>query len=353
MPSTRVNGRYVHDPEVFPGWEEHGFAHFRKWRRTVERPPTLSAEELQAKLPVRHVSKEMLRLPPADAMQCTWLGHASVLTQFDGWNILADPIFSDRCSPVQWAGPQRVRPSPIESSALPRIDAVVISHSHYDHLDLESVKALAALSPPPMWFVPLGTKAWMASVGVANVVEMDWGQQAVYIDPSGTKQARELTVTCLPCQHWCARTPWDRNTMLWSSWMTSTAPAGGPGSAPEHSYYFGGDTGYCGSVFAAIGAAFGHVDVAAIPIGAYGSPSETWLHRTSHMNPEEAAQTRRDLRARHGLAVHWGTFQLTSEPLLEPPARLKAALTASESADDAFVVLDHGETRCFPCGLQS
>ena len=244
MPSTRVNGRYVHDPEVFPGWEKHGFAHFRKWRRTVERPPTLSAEELQAKLPVRHVSKEMLRSPPADAMQCTWLGHASVLTQFQGWNILADPIFSDRCSPVQWAGPQRVRPSPIEPSALPRTDAVVISHSHYDHLDLESVKALAALSPPPMWFVPLGTKAWMASVGVANVVEMDWGQQAVYIDPSGTKQARELTVTCLPCQHWCARTPWDRNTMLWSSWMTSTAPAGGPGSAPEHSYYFGGDTGY-------------------------------------------------------------------------------------------------------------
>ena len=95
------------------------------------------------------------------------------------------------------------------------------------------------------------------------------------------------------------------------------------------------------------------MDVAAIPIGAYGSPSETWFHRTSHMNPEEAAQTRRDLRARHGLAVHWGTFQLTSEPLLEQPARLKAALTASESADDAFVVLDHGETRCFPCGLQS
>ena len=125
-----------------------------------------------------------------------WLGHASVLTQWDGWTVLADPIFSHRCFPVQFVGPARLQPSPVQAADLPRVDAVVISHNHYDHLDLGSVRDLASMPEPPMWFVPLGTKDWMQTwAGVHNIVEMDWGQQATL---SHADRA-DMRLTCLPC----------------------------------------------------------------------------------------------------------------------------------------------------------
>ena len=232
-------GRYEHPPEHFPSFIDHGFSGFRKWRRTVEPIPTLSPEELEQSLPVSKPSAAALASPPQGAvMQVAWLGHASVLAQWDGWNVLADPIFSHRCAPVQFAGPARVRPSPVSADELPPIDAIVISHNHYDHLDLNTVVALAsrAQPTPPVWFVPLGTKAWMAEAGVSNVVEMDWAQQATLRctrpspaeaklgeaaagkadDEAGDNQKGcrpDLVVTCLPCQHWCARTPFDRNML--------------------------------------------------------------------------------------------------------------------------------------------
>ena len=198
-------GRYEHPPEHFPAFIDHGFSGFRKWRRTVEPIPTLSPEELEQALPVSKPSAAALASPPQGAvMQVAWLGHASVLAQWDGWNVLADPIFSHRCAPVQFAGPARVRPSPVSADELPPIDAIVISHNHYDHLDLNTVVALAsrAQPTPPVWcvppsslqpyvvealnarrkaatvcnrsvtvcnrFVPLGTKAWMAEAGVSR-----------------------------------------------------------------------------------------------------------------------------------------------------------------------------------------
>lgn len=353
--AQRRGGSYAHPLEHFPDWEDHPLSDVIKWRRTVEKVPTLAESELEASLPVRRLDKAALqRGAPEGEMQVTWLGHASVLVQFQGWNILADPIFSKRCSPVQFMGPQRVRPSPVRiehlKEDLPRIDAVCISHNHYDHLDQQSVVALNDLVQPPVWFVPMGTKEWMTDVGVESVVEMEWGQQATMpgeISSSCETSDRicrpELVISCLPCQHWCARGIFDRNKMLWASWaFTSNATSGSRGS-----YFFGGDTGYCGGVFRQIGSALGQVDVAALPIGAYGAKSEEWFHKASHMNPEQAVQTRSDLNAKHAIAMHWGTFQLTAEPLLEPPARLERARKAAGLADDEFVVFQHGETRCF------
>jgi len=133
--------------------------------------------------------------------------------------------------------------------------------------------------------------------------------------------------------------------MLWASWAACTS---GPDQADTANYFFGGDTGYCKGVFQRIGSTFGQIDVAAVPIGAYGGPSETWFHRTSHQNPEEAVMCLSDLNAQHGVAMHWGTFQLTAEPLLEPPARFKRAVQAAGVDENAYVVMGHGETRSFP-----
>ena len=272
--STRLNGRFVLLPEHFPDFEERGFSDFVRWRRTVEPVVTPPAAVLERELPVQTPDAAALCAPPGGAMQCTWLGHASVLVQWDGWTVLADPIFSRRCAPVQFAGPARLRPPPLQAAALPPVDAVVISHNHYDHLDAATARALAARRPAPMWFVPLGMKAWLAGLGVANVVEMDWAEEAVLADP--TPRGRpDLRVHCLPSQHWCGRGLRDRNRCLWAAWLAATA---------NGKYFFGGDTGYC-PVFAMVGRLHGPIDLAAIPIGAYGADSERWFHKSLPLCP--------------------------------------------------------------------
>lgn len=371
-------GRFIIDAERFPSWDAdvQSFSALLRWQRTTlldAQGPTPTEAEL-ARLPVRH-PHDLDEPVPDGRMRATWLGHASVLAQWDGWNVLADPIFSHRCFPVQFFGPARLQPSPVQADDLPRIDVVIISHNHYDHLDLDTVRALASAEHPPMWFVPLGTKEWMTAwANVHNVVEMDWGEQATLTHPGRP----DMRLTCLPCQHWCARGFTDKNRALWASWLVATGDAStGPpledasvGSHPvtpaanpaadaapagavadsrlAASYFFGGDTGYCGDVFRSIGRTFKHVDVAAIPIGAYGSESEAWFHGANHMNPEEAVATRTDLNARHALAIHWGTFRLTKEPVLEPAQRLTAARDAAGLESDEFCLFEHGESRCFP-----
>ena len=162
--SKKVNGRFVLDEHHFPNLSHDGsFKHFLKWRRTVEEKVVVTPQsELDEKLPLKSIDHEKINNPPKDKMQVTWLGHASVLVQWDGWNVLADPIFSHRCAPVQFAGPARVIPSPVKNPKLDlpkQIDAIVISHNHYDHLDYNSVQQLAKRKPPPLFVVPLGMKS--------------------------------------------------------------------------------------------------------------------------------------------------------------------------------------------------
>jgi len=340
--SSKRDGRFYLDPKEFPNAKEVGICDFLRWRRARRTAdallPQYTAEMLDEALPVRNINSKALLHPPAGAMQATWLGHASCLVQWHGWNILADPIFSERCSPVQFVGPARLRPSPCQAADLPDLDVVVISHSHYDHLDVNSVRALVKTFPAVMWFVPLGMKAWMADCGVYNVVEMDWSESVTL--PCSRKETTRppLTVRCIPCQHWCKRTPFDTNKCLWCSWIVSTTKSA--------SYFFGGDTGYC-SMFSKAGDLYGPLHLSAIPMGAYGHEAEAWFHQTNHMNPEEAVLCHMDLKSKYSIGIHWGTFQLTAEDLMEPPKRLKAALLDKGLAENSFVVLDHGESRTF------
>jgi L-ascorbate metabolism protein UlaG (beta-lactamase superfamily) len=252
----------------------------------------------------------------------TWVGHSTVLVQLDGVSFLTDPQWSERASPVGFAGPRRVTPPGVAFEALPAIDFVVISHDHYDHLDLPTVRRLA-VAHRPRFLVPLGMKAWFAENGIAEVDELDWW---------GSRQVRGLTVTCVPVQHWSQRSPWDLNRRLWSGWAIA---------GRDRRFFFAGDTAYY-DVFREVGARLGPFDLAAVAIGAY-LPRR--MMKATHTTPEEALRLVADVRGRRLLAIHWGTFDLADEPLDEPPRRLRAEAQRRGLDPDAIWVFEHGETR--------
>jgi N-acyl-phosphatidylethanolamine-hydrolysing phospholipase D len=258
----------------------------------------------------------------------TWIGHASALLQINGLNILTDPVFSQRASPFTFAGPLRRTPPGLALADLPHIDLVVISHSHYDHLDTASVQALNAQpGGPPRFLVPLGLKAWMAGKGIDNVEELDWGDHT---------RVAGLDAWFVPVTHWSARTLTNRNATLWGGWALKTAP----GAAAPFSLFFAGDTGYSAD-FKRIGAAFGRFDLALIPIGAY---APRWFMGPQHIDPAQAVQVFKDVGAQQAIGIHWGTFELTDEPLDEPPRQLAEATRAAGLKEGAFTVLRHGQT---------
>jgi L-ascorbate metabolism protein UlaG (beta-lactamase superfamily) len=238
----------------------------------------------------------------------SWFGHSTALLELDGYCVLVDPVWSDRCSPSDTVGPQRLHPPPVQLEGLPAVDAVVISHDHYDHLDMDTVMALALTQRAP-FFVPLGVGAHLRAWGIPEqrIVELDW-HQAAKLD--------QLTLICLPSRHFSGRFL-DRNNTLWASWAFI---------GPSHRVYFGGDTGYTKS-FSEIGDAHGPFDVTLLPIGAYNT---AWPD--IHMNPEEAVRAHLDVTdSGSGLLVpiHWGTFRLAPHPWAEPVERL---LSAAEPA---------------------
>ena len=255
----------------------------------------------------------------------TWIGHAGFLIQLAGRNILMDPHFSQRASPVQFAGPKRIAALPIEIAELPHVDVVTISHNHYDHLDLDSVKRLAAQpGGSPLFVVPLGLKKWFTDQGIDRVEERDW-RESVADGP--------LTFTLVPVQHWSKRTFFDTNQSLWGGWIVA-----GDGLKILHT----GDLGYSKDA-KDVGDRAGPFDLALVPIGAY---APRWFMKGMHIDPAEAVQVRSDLRARHAIGMHWGTFEnLTDEPLDEPPRLLAQKRAEAGLSVEDFDVMKIGETR--------
>ncbi len=254
----------------------------------------------------------------------TWIGHATALVQSGGLNVLTDPIFSDRASPVQFLGPRRAQPPGIAMADLPPIDVVVVSHNHYDHLDRLSIVQLDQRSGGgTLFLVPLGNKAWMEDLGIRNVVELDWWD---------THRHRGVAFQLVPVQHWSARGLGGRNRTLWGGWAVH---------APDLHWYFSGDAGYS-TDFRETGERSGPFDLALLAIGAY---LPRWFMREQHMDPAEAVQAHRDLGARRSIGIHWGTFALTDEPLDQPPRDLALARQAAGLPEAEFSVLAIGQTQ--------
>lgn len=349
-PNITSDGRFTNP---FPTWSAQSFANVMKfvlssWATSDNRLPK-EKDELDQALPM---VKPNFRVDSSqrNTFRATWLGHATTLIQVEGFNILTDPIFSDRASFVQFMGPKRIRPPPCGVDSLPDVDVVVISHNHYDHLDTDTVQALnKRFGERCKWLVPLGLGSFLQSMSVKNYVELDWWQKScVTATPNitqdssetpATDSGRQLAIYLTPNQHWSRRGINDINKSLWGSYTIVSEKAG--------NFFFTGDTGYC-SVFKEIGDVFSPIAGAAIPIGAY---KPQWFMRPAHVNPEEAVQIHRDLRSKKSFAIHHATFLLSDEPYNEPANLLKQImndLKTNESLQETFEVLSHGETTSFP-----
>ncbi len=264
--------------------------------------------------------------PPArvDDLRVTFVNHSTLLIQMDGINILTDPIWSDRCSPVSFAGPKRHRAPGIRFDDLPKIDLVLVTHNHYDHLDLPTLRALQARFHPRI-LTPLGNGALMSRQGIAGATDLDWWDD-VDITPS-------MKITLVPAQHFCARALSDRDATLWGGFVIS----GRAGNV-----YFAGDTGW-GDHFAAIARRFPSIRLACLPIGAY---LPRWFMKPVHIDPAEAVAAHKVLGASTSVAMHYGTFNLGDDGSNEPVADLRRAIAAH--GNPRFWIMGFGEGRPVP-----
>ncbi|MFF9838189.1 MBL fold metallo-hydrolase [Streptomyces sp. NPDC013740] len=271
-------------------------------------------------IPVHPTTVADLARPPATGLRLTWMGHSSVLAEIDGSRVLFDPVWGDRCSPFAFAGPKRLHPVPVPQAARGPVDVVVISHDHYDHLDLPTIKALAGTDT--LFAVPLGVGAHLERWGVSasRLRELDWNESS---------EIGDIRLTATPARHFCGRGLRNQQHTLWASWAVE---------GPEHRIYHSGDTGYF-SGFKEIGAAHGPFDATMIQIGAY---SEYWPD--IHMTPAEGVRAHLDLQGGtpHGvlLPIHWGTFNLAPHPWAEPGEWTK---DAAEEAGQAAAFPRPGE----------
>ncbi|BBH53103.1 MBL fold metallo-hydrolase [Fluviispira sanaruensis] len=255
----------------------------------------------------------------------TFINHATVLIQVQGYNILTDPIWSKRASPYSWIGPKRHREPGIAIESLPKIDYVLISHNHYDHMDIETLKKLNEIFAPH-FVVPLGNKKFLLDNDILNVSELDWWETDKF-NPN-------IQLSLAPAHHASARGLFDRNKTLWGSFLISIN---------KQKIYFAGDTAYS-SHFAAIRKRFGAPDIALLPIGAY---EPRWFMKLVHMNPTEAVKAHLDLGAKQSIGIHFGTFQLTQERIDQPRKDLNLELKNKQLNIKEFITLDEGQTRIF------
>ena len=269
------------------------------------------------------IEVEPRAIPALDgsAAVVTFIGHATFLIQTAAGNILTDPMFSERASPLRMVGPRRVRPPALPFDGLPPISTVLLSHNHYDHCDLHTLRELARRCDP-MVVTPLGNAALVRSAGIRRVEELDWWQEA---------KAPAWPVTLTPAHHFSARSPFDRNRALWGGFSLTV---------DRTRIFFAGDSAYA-PFFAAVRHRIGPIDLALLPIGAY---EPRWFMKAVHMNPAEAVQAHLDLGAPESIGMHFGTFQLTTEGIDEPLRALDDARAARGVPPSRFRTLDFGES---------
>lgn len=269
-------------------------------------------------IPIVTITPASLQNPPSHGLRAIWLGHSSVYLELDGRRVLVDPVFSDYASPFDGIGPKRFHPPPIAMADLPSIDAAIISHDHYDHLDMRAIRHLS--SDGTQFFVPLGVGAHLDEWGVPKhqITELDWWEST---------EMKELTIVCTPAQHYSSRGVFDYKMTLWASWSVI---------GPKHRVFYSGDTGFADH-FQQIGDRFGPFDLGLIKIGQYG-PGASWVY--SHMDPEAAVEAHLAVRARRMLPMSWGTFNIAFHRWDEP---IKRALQEAEEKGVDLVTPRVGE----------
>lgn len=291
-----VNNHIDHPEKSFFSFMRMRFFGDEKWH---------DPEKQKHLIPQQDVDIDVIEKPKK--RQVTWLGHSTFLIQHDGVNILTDPIFSNRASPFSFAGPKRYTRVPAKLSELPKIDYVIISHNHYDHLDEASIKILGN---QPIYFVPSNLQHWFLKAGIDKnrVIPLKWWEKV-------SSANNKAVFTAMPSQHWSARGLNDRNETHWASWLIELN---------EFTFWFAGDTGYNNKDFNSIGdyveSLQKSLDLALIPIGAY---APRWFMKTYHVNTQEAVQIHHDIKAKLSLGMHWGTFPMTAEPAMEPYENLQ------------------------------
>jgi L-ascorbate metabolism protein UlaG (beta-lactamase superfamily) len=315
MPSDHFDGRLFHSPGGPP---LPRLAEVLRWQLTRRPPKWPKWVEIQ--------TPRELPAVPTGGLSATWINHSTVLLRADGLTILTDPVFSPICGPFGRIGPRRVHAPGVPFDLLPRVDVVAISHDHYDHFDLATLRRLARRDQP-VAIMPLANFSLLRRAGFERIVELDWWETH-----SASARGNNVNVTAVPAQHWSNRLRGKRSGRLWAGFHFSFS---------KRTAYFAGDTGYNPNYFKDIHDRFGSPDLALIPIGAY---EPRWFMKGQHCNPAEAVQIHLDIQAKRSLAIHWGTFQLTDERRDDPPEALKEAARRLGLVTEAFSVVEPGQS---------
>lgn len=311
--SDHYNGETFHNPgrnDLKSFWQ------VIKWKMTnarVEWPDSVPIKNF----PLRPLATN-------EKVNATFINHATFLLQLPGLNVLTDPVYSARTSPFKFAGPKRVKEPGIPLEMLPKIDVVLVSHNHYDHLDIETLKQIDGKFHP-LFLVPLGDEKLLLESGIQNVKALDWWEEV---------KVKDVRFIFAPSQHWSARWLWDKNKSLWGSFMIDNGAV---------KTYFAGDSGY-GAHFLDIKSRLGAPDLALLPIGAY---KPQWFMNFHHMNPEEAVKAHIDLGSARTIGMHFGTFQLADEGIDEPVRDLFIAREKHKVSEEKFFVLEEGQALSF------
>ena len=290
---------------------ERSFGDFLKWRLTRKEPKAVQIE----------TSDQWKQLGEQSKNYAVWIGHSTYLLNNGDLTIVTDPVFSKRASPFSWAGPKRLIAPAISLEELPDIDVITVSHNHYDHLDIASLKTLHKLNPKALFLVSKGDMDLLVRSGIKNVTEFLWWEDI---------EVKNTLFTFTPVQHWSARGFRDRNKSLWGGWFMQSS---------NHTIYHAGDTGYSDD-FKETRSRLGSPDFAMIPIGGYNPP---WFMNYHHVNPSESIQIALDLGVSKSFGMHWGTFRLTDEDILEPAQLIDQELKKLNLADDFFRTVKPGE----------